>query len=91
MLCVIICGKHDYMVIYMLLILLYVGIDLTCCYYVIWSDICYMLFYMLCIILYAVCRNFGTIMHIIKGNLGTGILAMPYAFANAGILVGICL
>ena len=35
-----------------------------------------------------VSRNFGTIMYIVKGNLGTGILAMPYAFANAGILVG---
>jgi len=26
-------------------------------------------------------------MHIIKGNLGTGVLAMPVAFSNAGILV----
>ena len=26
-------------------------------------------------------------MHIIKGNVGTGILAMPVAFSNAGILV----
>ncbi|KAF6025907.1 hypothetical protein EB796_015790 [Bugula neritina] len=33
-------------------------------------------------------QNFGTIMHIIKGNLGTGVLAMPVAFSNAGILFG---
>ncbi|XP_022244683.1 proton-coupled amino acid transporter 1-like isoform X2 [Limulus polyphemus] len=32
--------------------------------------------------------NCETMMHLIKGNMGTGILAMPEAFSNAGILVG---
>ncbi|CAF1673231.1 unnamed protein product, partial [Adineta ricciae] len=29
-----------------------------------------------------------TLMHIIKGNIGTGILAFPYALSKAGILFG---
>lgn len=32
--------------------------------------------------------NAATMMHIIKGNVGTGILAMPAAFKHAGLAVG---
>ena len=32
--------------------------------------------------------NTDTIIHMLKGNLGTGILAMPDAIKNSGLLVG---
>lgn len=32
--------------------------------------------------------NTATMMHILKGNIGTGILAMPSAFKNSGLAVG---
>lgn len=32
---------------------------------------------------------FDTLFHLLKGSLGTGILAMPMAFANAGYIVGL--
>lgn len=32
--------------------------------------------------------NLQTMMHMFKGNIGTGILAMPYAFSNIGIWAG---
>ncbi|GBM93852.1 Proton-coupled amino acid transporter 1, partial [Araneus ventricosus] len=33
--------------------------------------------------------NAGTFLHLIKGNVGTGILAMPIAISNFGLLAGI--
>ncbi|KAL0279968.1 UNVERIFIED_CONTAM: hypothetical protein PYX00_001406 [Menopon gallinae] len=32
--------------------------------------------------------NWETLVHLLKGSLGTGILAMPNAFLNAGLIVG---
>jgi amino acid permease len=32
-------------------------------------------------------RKLETLMHLIKGNIGAGILAFPYALSKAGILV----
>ncbi|XP_055925508.1 proton-coupled amino acid transporter 1-like isoform X1 [Argiope bruennichi] len=33
--------------------------------------------------------NIGTFLHLIKGNVGTGILAMPIAISNFGLMAGI--
>lgn len=32
--------------------------------------------------------NLDTMIHLLKANIGTGILAMPDAFRNAGLIVG---
>lgn len=34
-------------------------------------------------------RNTDTLVHLLKGSMGTGILAMPRAFHHAGYVVGI--
>lgn len=33
-------------------------------------------------------RNFETMIHFLKGNIGTGIFSMPSAFKNSGLWVG---
>jgi solute carrier family 36 (proton-coupled amino acid transporter) len=34
-------------------------------------------------------RDLDTLIHLAKGSLGTGVLAMPFAFSNAGLAMGL--
>lgn len=39
--------------------------------------------------LYGCCyRDIGTLVHLLKSSLGTGVLAMPMAFKNGGLIFG---
>ena len=35
------------------------------------------------------CRNFETIIHILKGNIGIGVLTLPRAIRNSGLIGGL--
>lgn len=34
-------------------------------------------------------RDLGALLHIVKSSMGAGVLAMPYAFKNAGLILGV--
>lgn len=57
---------------------------------VMWTQLAFSLIYydLIMIMLSVAYRNSETLIHLLKGSLGTGILAMPNAFLNAGLLVG---
>lgn len=43
----------------------------------------------LLVLILNVCSNFETLVHLLKGCIGSGVLSMPFAFAHAGLWFGL--
>lgn len=48
-------------------------------------NVCFLIFFPL----YIYCSDSGALLHLIKSSLGSGILAMPNAFKNGGLIFGL--